>query len=120
MERLSQLIEAHYLQGDWQAIPLARNGTRLSHLMFADDVVLLGEASRTQANTIKNCLMEFCKASGHKISLAKSKVYFSPNTNEAIATEICNILGIQSVDILGGILEFQRSMEGSPTPNSKT
>ena len=48
--------------------------------------------------------MEFCNASGHKISLAKSKVYFSPNTNEATATEICNILGIQATEDFGRYL----------------
>jgi len=104
MERLSQLIETQCLQGNWQAIPLVRNGTRISHLMFADDVVLLGEATRTQAHTIKNCLTEFCNASGQKISLAKSKVFFSPNTNEATAVEICNILGIQETDDFGRYL----------------
>jgi len=104
MERLSQLIEAHCTQGDWQAIPLTRAGTRLSHLMFADDVVLLGEASLKQAQTIKSCLLEFCQASGQKISLEKSRVYFSPNTNAATVVEICNILNIPSTDDFGRYL----------------
>jgi len=56
MERLSQLIEANYMAEKRKAIPLTRGGTRLSHLMFANDVVLLREASREQAQTIKNCL----------------------------------------------------------------
>ena len=49
MERLSQLIETLHMEGRWKAIPMTRGGTQVSHLMFADDVVLFGEASITQA-----------------------------------------------------------------------
>jgi len=104
MERLSQLIEANCMAGKWKAIPLTRGGTRLSHLMFADDVVLLGEASKEQAHTIKNCLQEFCEASGQKVSMAKSSIYFSPNTNEVVMAEIYNILRFQQTDDFGQYL----------------
>jgi len=104
MDRLSQLIEAYCMKGDWQAIPITRNGTRLSHLMFADDVVLLGEASKTQAQVMMKCLLEFCQASGQKISLEKSKVYFSPNTNAATIAEICSILNMPATADFGRYL----------------
>jgi len=95
MERLSQLIEAHCLAGKWKAISIPKGGTHLSHLMFADDVVLFGEASREQAQIIKACLQEFCEASGQKVSMHKSSIFFSPNTNEAVTAEVCNILEMQ-------------------------
>jgi len=50
--------------GRWKAIPETRGGTQISHLMFADDVVLFGEASIEQAQVIENCLTEFCAWSG--------------------------------------------------------
>ena len=95
LERLSQLIEASCIEGEWRAIPITRGGTRLSHLMFADDVVLLGEATKEQAHAIKACLQTFCMASGQKVSMAKSSVYFSPNTNDGVKAEISVILGFQ-------------------------
>jgi len=104
MKRLPQLIEANYMAGKWKAIPLTRGDTRLSHLMLADDVVLLGEASREQAQTIKNFLQELCEASGQKVSMQKSSVYFSPNMNKAVIAEVCNTLGIQQTDDFGHYL----------------
>ena len=104
MERLSQLIETFCLAGRWKAFPITRGGTRLSHLMFADDVVLFGEASREQAQLIRDCLDEFCSASGQRVSMQKSNIYFSPNTNEAVVAEVCNILSMKQTDNLGRYL----------------
>jgi len=112
MERLSQLIDSYSNLGKWKAISLTRGGTRLSHLMFADDVVLFGDASREQAYHIQACLQEFCEASGQKISATKSSIYFSPNTNEATRAEICNILRMQQTEDFGRYL-------GVPTINRR-
>ena len=64
IERLSQLIEASCAEGQWQALPFVRRGTRLSHLMFADDVVLFCKANLSQAQILQECLNRFCEASG--------------------------------------------------------
>lgn len=100
------------MMGKWKAISLTRGGTGLSHMMFADDVILLGEANKEQAQTIKICLQEFCEASGQKVSMEKSRIYFSPNTNEAVVAEVCNTLGISKTDDLGRYL-------GVPTINGR-
>jgi len=104
MERLLQLIEAYYIGGHWKAILITKGGTRISHLMFTDDVVLFGEASRDQAQAIKNCLREFCEALGQKISTQKSRILFSSNTNAAVIMEVCNVLSIQKTDDFGQYL----------------
>jgi len=69
--------------------------------MFADDVILLGAANKEQARVITKCLHEFCVMSGQKISTQKSIVYFLANTNEAVAIEVCNTLGIQRTEDFG-------------------
>jgi len=104
MERLTQLIESKVAEGQWKTIPLSRGGTRISHLIFADDVVLFGEASVEQAQNIMDCLRLFCAASGQKISSQKSNVYFSPNTNVAVSAEVCNVLGIAQTEEFGRYL----------------
>jgi len=104
MERLSQLIEQSNNVGQWKAIQLTRGGTNLTHLMFADDVVLFGEASKAQALVIKTCLQQFCEASGQKVSAQKSRIFFSPNTNEATMAEVCSTLGIEHTNDPGRYL----------------
>ena len=112
MERLSHLIETLSMAGQWRAIPVTRSGTRVSHLMFADDVILFGEASKDQALVIAKCLSDFCECSGQKVNTQKSSIYFSPNTNEAVMVEVCNTLGIPRTDDFGRYL-------GVPTINGR-
>jgi len=112
IERLAQLIESLIMEGKWKAIPLTRGGTCISHLMFADDIVLFGEASTQQAQVIKDCLEDFCAWSGQKINTQKSSIYFSPNTNEAMSVEICNVLNIARTTDFGCYL-------GVPTINGR-
>ena len=112
MEGLSQLIEASCNGGHWKGIPVCKGGPRLSHLMFADDVILFGEASKEHARVIKDCLVKFCQASGQKLSAQKSCIYFSPFTNEANIAEICNTLEIGRTNDLGKYL-------GVPTINGR-
>ena len=112
MERLSQLIETYCLEGKWKAIPITRGGTRISHLMFAYDVVLVGDASREQAQIIKACLQEFCEASRQKVSMQKSSILFSPNMTAAVIAEVCNLLEMQPTEDFGRYL-------GVPTINGR-
>ena len=57
---------------------MTRGGTQVSHLMFADDVVLFGEASKEQAQVINDCLSEFCVISGRKLALTNPVFIFRP------------------------------------------
>lgn len=44
----------------------------LSHLFFADNLMLISEASMDQATMVSNILEMFCYFSGQKVSEAKS------------------------------------------------
>ncbi|XP_031116716.1 uncharacterized protein LOC116020380 [Ipomoea triloba] len=66
IERLSHLIENAVDKGTWKGLKITRKGPILSHLFFADDLVLFGEASMHQASVIKKCLEEFCSMSGQR------------------------------------------------------
>lgn len=71
-------------KGFWKPIKLGRNGFQISHLMFADDIILFGEASSENALAVKNILSLFCDLSGQSVSKEKSKILFSPNTSDLI------------------------------------
>ena len=48
MERLSQLIVKEVQDGRWKAIQLGKDGPPISHIFFADNLVLFAKASMDQ------------------------------------------------------------------------
>ena len=77
MESLGHIIHSEVNIENWKPIQLSLNGPHLSHLFFADDLVLFAEASIEQARIIKECLDLFCKASEQKVNFQKSNIFFS-------------------------------------------
>ncbi|XP_031131957.1 uncharacterized protein LOC116033348 [Ipomoea triloba] len=72
LEKLCQIITLRVNSGDWKGVQLAPGCPILSHLCFADDMVLFAEASIDQIAVIQDCLSRFCAASGQRISYEKS------------------------------------------------
>ncbi|KAE8703038.1 hypothetical protein F3Y22_tig00110474pilonHSYRG00005 [Hibiscus syriacus] len=60
-ERLAQSIANAISNRSWKPIKLSRSGPPLSHLFFADNLVLFAEASVSQLAVIKSILAEFCE-----------------------------------------------------------
>ncbi|CAL1402102.1 unnamed protein product [Linum trigynum] len=85
MERLSHRIDAAFHSGHWKPIRLTRNGPPLTHLFFADDLLLFAEAETRQIRIIKQCLEDFCSSSGQRVNYAKSLMYVSPNVDRSKA-----------------------------------
>lgn len=71
LEKLSHLKNEEVRQGNWKPIEVTRSGPSISHVCFADDIMLFGEASEAQLNTMMRVLDTFCLASGSKVSLQK-------------------------------------------------
>ena len=36
------------------------NGLTITHIMYADDIVLFSKANRTEANVLNSCLEKYC------------------------------------------------------------
>ncbi|XP_029150754.1 uncharacterized protein [Arachis hypogaea] len=73
MEMLACFISHQVQLGVWDPIAVSRRGLRISHLIFADDLLLFCKASKTQVQQVMHSLNLFCKASGLKVNLDKSK-----------------------------------------------
>ena len=52
------------------------------------------KANAQNANTLKRVLDMYCRSSGQLVSMAKSSIFFSPNTRVHTREEICNTLDI--------------------------
>ena len=64
MERFGNIIADALREGVWRPIFASRGGPPLSHLFFADDLILFGETTLEQTKIMKHCLDRFCTASG--------------------------------------------------------
>ena len=104
MERLCHLIERSIDNKQWKPISLSQGGPKLSHICFADDLILFAEASVMQIRVIRKVLETFCIASGQKISLEKSKIFFSGNVSRDLSKLISEESGIKATKDLGKYL----------------
>ena len=68
----------------------------VSHLLFADDSLILMKAYTLNAASLQHVLKTYCQSSGQMVSFAKSSVFFSPNTSVVTRAEICQELHIDT------------------------
>lgn len=66
METLHHKIAKAMYEKKWKPCELKRNGPKISHLFFADDLLLLREASVRQAELMEEILQIFCNEIGKK------------------------------------------------------
>ncbi|CAL9013233.1 unnamed protein product [Prunus brigantina] len=104
MEKLSHIINGAVLGKIWKPIKVVRGGPAISHLFFADDLILFAEAHTQQATIMHHCLETFCGLSGQQVNFDKSRIFCSPNTNHGTATQIASICGSPLTDSLGNYL----------------
>ncbi|KAL5159898.1 putative ribonuclease H protein [Glycine soja] len=82
---------------------VGKNGPSLSHLAFANDLILFVKASMDQVDAILACLDLFCESSSEKVSKEKTRIFFSHNVHWSVREEINNGLGFQRIDDLGRV-----------------
>jgi hypothetical protein len=68
----------------------------VSHLLFVDDSLILLKADMNNAISLQRALDSYCAISGQLISVNKSSIYFSPNTNVEVKVDMCNTLNINT------------------------
>lgn len=98
LEKLTHLISDAVLRNRWKAVSISQSGSTVSHLCFADDLLLFANAS---TRIMKDCLDKFCLASGR---FEKSMIYCSPNVDSGLAGEISSICGSPLTHDLGKYL----------------
>jgi hypothetical protein len=95
-EGLSSLLLYEEEVGGIDGVRVCRNAPSVSHLLFADDSLILMKADMNNATSLQRVLDTYCANSGQLVSLAKSSIYFSPNTNALLRAEICSTLHIDT------------------------
>lgn len=87
-EGLSILLRGAESRGELQGVRVCRDAPVVSHLLFADDSLILMQANKENTDALKSLLDRYCSNSGQKISDAKSSIFFSANTNVEVKVEV--------------------------------
>jgi hypothetical protein len=95
-EGLSSLLTHEEESGGIQGVRVCRGAPSVSHLLFADDSLILMKADAPNAAAVRRVLDLYCASSGQLVSDPKSSIFFSPNTKDAEKGAVCAALHIDS------------------------
>ncbi|GLT54232.1 hypothetical protein SLA2020_274480 [Shorea laevis] len=73
-EVLSRLLFKEEAAGRLKGLKIARRCPAISHLLFADDLLIFGRASISEAACINTCLAKYSTWSGQSINANKSSI----------------------------------------------
>jgi hypothetical protein len=91
-EILSRLILREENLGFLKGIKMARSCPPITHLLFADDVMIFARAKACEAEVILKCLNTYSAWSGQHINVSKSAIFFSRNCNLSAKEAVNRIL----------------------------
>ena len=74
-EGLSSLLAHEESIGGIEGVRVCRNTPSISHLLFADDSLILTKATDQNAHALKRILDTYCASSGQRVSNAKSSIF---------------------------------------------
>jgi hypothetical protein len=104
MDKLSHMILHEVNQGNSKSIKVDRRGPEVSHLMFADDLLLFREATKIQMWCVTHTLDQVCMLSGQKISNEKTNMFFYKNVSRGMC-EVLVHLYFEKLTLLKNIWE---------------
>ncbi|KAL4390955.1 hypothetical protein AHAS_Ahas03G0196800 [Arachis hypogaea] len=104
MEMLACFISNQVELGAWDPVAVSRGGPRISHLIFADDLLLFCKASKTQVHQVMHSLNLFYKALGMKVNIDKSKAVCSKSMSNTRRKVLAGVSSIRFANELGKYL----------------
>ncbi|PKU59665.1 putative mitochondrial protein [Dendrobium catenatum] len=91
---LSNAIEQ---RGQSLGIHISSSGPKISHLLYAEDVLIFYLASIALANALKTIVEEFCKWIGQRVNFSKSQIIFGKVVRYPMKKKIARVLGFKVV-----------------------
>jgi hypothetical protein len=113
MEGLSRLLDKEEQMGRVHGIKISRNSPPVSHLLYADDLLIFSKGTASEAASILNCLAKFSSWSGQQVNMDKSSLFLSKNCSSNHVAEIQAVTNLRQIPAsakhLGLPLFFKRN-----------
>jgi hypothetical protein len=90
-EGLSGLLKQSRRSSQLEGLKVAPTAPVVNHLLFADDSLMFVKDSQEGSMEVVSLLDKYCNASGQRINVDKSLVFFSKSCPEAIRLAIKNV-----------------------------
>ncbi|KAK5836892.1 hypothetical protein PVK06_012697 [Gossypium arboreum] len=94
-EGLSCLLNEAKAKNCLKGALIGKRKLSITHLLFADDCIIFGDASDEGAYTVRNILREYEAVLGQKINLEKSLIFFGACVETDVKNSVISILGVR-------------------------
>uniref|UniRef100_A0A2N9GE95 Reverse transcriptase domain-containing protein n=1 Tax=Fagus sylvatica TaxID=28930 RepID=A0A2N9GE95_FAGSY len=98
-EILSRLIERAVQRGDVHGVKANRVGLVVTHLMYADDIILFSRAKLAEIKALEQCVKTYCSWSGQQLNTDKSGVFVSKTVHVNYWKQISQHLGMKKLSL---------------------
>uniref|UniRef100_A0A803Q0M3 Reverse transcriptase domain-containing protein n=1 Tax=Cannabis sativa TaxID=3483 RepID=A0A803Q0M3_CANSA len=90
-EVLTRILLSEESKGNLNGFSFSREGPSISHLMYADDLLIFLKADQRNRETVIKAIDKYCNWSGQRINVSKSKLFFSKNCSARCREEFLQI-----------------------------
>lgn len=95
-EGLSGLLQTRESLGELQGIRNGIQGPPISHLLFADDIIFFARSDNRSVEALNSALHQYCEASGQRINLLKSSIFFGKHCPDGVKGTVKGCLGVDN------------------------
>lgn len=84
-----------FQEGILKGARASQRGPRISHLLFTNDCVILGEATVRGVHILQKILKDYESCSSQCVNFEKSTTFFSSNTEDSMRDQVARMLGVR-------------------------
>jgi hypothetical protein len=98
INELSNMLQSSIQNSNTAGVTLGPGGPNIHSLLFADDLIICGQAKDEEAHAIKLVIDQFYQASGQTPNLSKSAILFSKNVDSTKVSSINAIFPVPTMN----------------------
>lgn len=104
VDLLSRILARFESASKLSGVKISRTSSRITHLMYADDLVIYCKANTVEDLEVKRCLELYYSWTGQCIKWEKLEIHYSSNLGRQSRTEICRVLHMKECSHVGRYL----------------